>query len=266
MFQFFEHSNKHTNTGHITTLKLSYVGAASTIPDVVGSFSKLQVLDLSHNYFFGSVPQSIANLPELKTLDLSECLLSSALPSFDYSKYDTCKITGNDFSCPLPAGSSDSCSATCDKGPDISTLCELGWASLQSDSDIQTAQTQLDQAIGAAEGTIAAKVCGTELQVNRTCTINVDLSDPSLSSLFSNLSQVAEKKNAKLIAMNLDKKQQCENFGPCELRITNTTVVAIPHACDNDKDVSAFLTWLGRPSQCIESDFGSSCVYTCNNC
>ena len=68
---------------------------------------------------------------------------------------------------------------------------------------------------------------------NRTCTINVDLSDPSLGSLFSNGASCG-KKNAKLIAMNLDKKQQCENFGPCELRITNTTVVAIPHACDNE--------------------------------
>ena len=163
MFQFFHQTlNQHSNTGHITTLKLSHV-AASTLPMLWVPSRNFRCW-ICRTTTFLVRHQSIANLPELKTLDLSECLLSSALPSFDYSKYDTCKITGNDFSCPLPQGSSDSCSATCDKGPDISTLCDLGWASLQSDSDIQTAQTQLDQAIGAAEGTIAAKVCGTELQ------------------------------------------------------------------------------------------------------
>jgi hypothetical protein len=251
--------------GHIVEMNLSYVGAASTIPSILGSFSKLRTLDLSHNFFFGSIPQSINQLQELTKLDLSECLFSSTLPSLNFSKYNQCEIIGNDFDCPLPNGSSEFCGATCDSGPNISTACKLGWMSIASDTDIQSKQSNLDQAIGSAVGALAAKECASQLEKNRTCTLSIDLSKGSIGTMFANLSKAADQKNAKVCAMNLEKKQQCDNFGPCEIRIGNTTAIAIASECDNENDLSAYLSWLGRPSQCIKESFGSSCVYSLSN-
>ncbi|CBI18148.3 unnamed protein product, partial [Vitis vinifera] len=51
------------------------------IPEVMGNFTSLNVLNLSHNGFTGQIPSSIGNLRQLESLDLSRNWLSGEIPT-----------------------------------------------------------------------------------------------------------------------------------------------------------------------------------------
>ena len=58
----------------------------------------------------------VAGLTKLPTLYLDGCDFSGVVPSgpIDWSKItQQCHLSGNHFSCPLPAGAKDHCGATC---------------------------------------------------------------------------------------------------------------------------------------------------------
>ncbi|XP_059629121.1 receptor-like protein EIX2 [Cornus florida] len=56
---------------HLKYLDLSYNDfTENPIPEFIGSFSRLQYLDLSDNYFVGTIPNQFGNLSELRSLDL----------------------------------------------------------------------------------------------------------------------------------------------------------------------------------------------------
>ncbi|KAH8484621.1 hypothetical protein H0E87_026393 [Populus deltoides] len=50
------------------------------IPDVIGQFNALYVLNLSHNVLTGQIPSSLGNLSQLESLDLSSNHLSGQIP------------------------------------------------------------------------------------------------------------------------------------------------------------------------------------------
>ncbi|XP_062153480.1 receptor-like protein EIX1 [Alnus glutinosa] len=56
---------------HLTYLDLS-LNNLSTLPKFIGSFTKLQYLNLSHNGISGTIPPQLGNLSSLISLDLSE--------------------------------------------------------------------------------------------------------------------------------------------------------------------------------------------------
>ncbi|KAJ6865339.1 hypothetical protein NC651_035805 [Populus alba x Populus x berolinensis] len=51
------------------------------IPDVIGQFNALYVLNLSHNVLTGQIPSSLGNLSQLESLDLSSNQLSGQIPA-----------------------------------------------------------------------------------------------------------------------------------------------------------------------------------------
>jgi hypothetical protein len=51
------------------------------IPDAIGQFNVLYVLNLSHNVLTGQIPSSLGNLSQLESLDLSSNQLSGQIPA-----------------------------------------------------------------------------------------------------------------------------------------------------------------------------------------
>ncbi|KAJ9694006.1 hypothetical protein PVL29_009804 [Vitis rotundifolia] len=64
-----------------TSIDLSCNNLEGDIPEVMGNFTSLYVLNLSHNGFTGHIPSSIGNLRQLKSLDLSRNRLSGEIPT-----------------------------------------------------------------------------------------------------------------------------------------------------------------------------------------
>ncbi|KAK9185287.1 hypothetical protein WN943_025642 [Citrus x changshan-huyou] len=54
----------------VTSLTISDLGLAGTIPSHLGNLSSLQTLVLSRNWFSGTIPKEIGNLTKLKELHL----------------------------------------------------------------------------------------------------------------------------------------------------------------------------------------------------
>ncbi|GMH18285.1 hypothetical protein Nepgr_020126 [Nepenthes gracilis] len=63
-----------------TSIDLSNNGFTGEIPESLGNFKGLILLNLSHNSLSGSIPQSIGNISELESLDLSFNELSGSIP------------------------------------------------------------------------------------------------------------------------------------------------------------------------------------------
>ncbi|GMH18286.1 hypothetical protein Nepgr_020127 [Nepenthes gracilis] len=63
-----------------TSIDFSNNGFTGEIPESLGNFKGLIVLNLSHNSLSGSIPQSIGNISELESLDLSFNELSGSIP------------------------------------------------------------------------------------------------------------------------------------------------------------------------------------------
>eukprot|EP00939_MAST-03C_sp_MAST-3C-sp1_P001938 g1938.t1 len=248
--------------GHITSIDLSLMGIAASIPSVVSSFSKLETLNLSYNYFFGPVPNSIAELNSLTSLNLESNALSDKLPELPFSQFvETCSLDKNDFDCPLPTGS-DACKAACDSGPNVTSACGESFAAIYANADVTAATSALGNAIGTSLAT-EGQQCGTQLAKNKTCHMDVDLSSDSIKSYVSTLVNAAQKvdKTSQFCPVDIDKVQYCDNVGTCELFIKNVSVFMIPEACTK-ADLANFLTWNGRFSKCIESDYGTKCLYS----
>ncbi|KAL6337689.1 hypothetical protein AAG906_037282 [Vitis piasezkii] len=64
-----------------TSIDLSCNNFQGDIPEVMGNFTSLYVLNLSHNGFTGHIPSSIGNLRQLESLDLSRNRLSGEIPT-----------------------------------------------------------------------------------------------------------------------------------------------------------------------------------------
>lgn len=64
-----------------TSIDLSSNNFQGDIPEVMGNFTSLYVLNLSHNGFTGHIPSSIGNLRQLESLDLSQNRLSGEIPT-----------------------------------------------------------------------------------------------------------------------------------------------------------------------------------------
>ncbi|XP_034694090.1 receptor-like protein 7 [Vitis riparia] len=64
-----------------TSIDLSCNNFHGDIPEVMGNFTSLYVLNLSHNGFTGHIPSSIGNLRQLESLDLSRNRLSGEIPT-----------------------------------------------------------------------------------------------------------------------------------------------------------------------------------------
>ncbi|XP_052485297.1 receptor-like protein 7 [Gossypium raimondii] len=63
-----------------TSIDLSCNNFEGPIPDVIGKFKALYVLNLSHNALSGKIPPSLGNLQQLESLDLSCNNLSDSIP------------------------------------------------------------------------------------------------------------------------------------------------------------------------------------------
>lgn len=255
---------------HILEIDLSFMGITGQIAPEIDSFSELRSLNVSFNYFFGDVPSSLSSVPKLTLLDVHSNLFSGDLPALPFSQYtDGCDVGMCDFSCPMPVGatachaSSKSTTPTCDSGPSgISTPCMLSSIKIQSDPSYQSVLASLTSAIGQ-RGQQIGTACGTQLEKNRTCHLNIDIYDDTIGPLVNALANAtrAVESDARICAINLDKKQTCDNIGPCEIVIGNVTVQGVSSHCNED-DANKFLSWTGRLSQCIKDNYGTSCVYS----
>ncbi|RVW94535.1 Receptor-like protein 12 [Vitis vinifera] len=61
-------------TGHVVMLDLGaygYMRAGESMPEFIGSFTKMRYLNLSSTHFFGTLPCQLGNLSNLNSLDLS---------------------------------------------------------------------------------------------------------------------------------------------------------------------------------------------------
>ncbi|KAL9374381.1 hypothetical protein Peur_034001 [Populus x canadensis] len=63
-----------------TSVDFSSNNFEGPIPDVIGQFNALYVLNLSHNVLTGQIPSSLGNLSQLESLDLSSNQLSGQIP------------------------------------------------------------------------------------------------------------------------------------------------------------------------------------------
>ncbi|KAK7391379.1 hypothetical protein VNO78_19795 [Psophocarpus tetragonolobus] len=65
----------------LQVLMLRGTGIKDNLPSWFGQLSKLKILDLSMNSFYGPIPSSFGNLFTLRTLDLSDNLLHGSIPA-----------------------------------------------------------------------------------------------------------------------------------------------------------------------------------------
>ncbi|XP_040947364.1 receptor-like protein 7 [Gossypium hirsutum] len=63
-----------------TSIDLACNNLEGPIPEVIGKFNALYVLNLSHNALSGKIPPSLGNLQQLESLDLSSNNLSDSIP------------------------------------------------------------------------------------------------------------------------------------------------------------------------------------------
>ena len=68
--------------GRVTEIALSFNNLNGTIPQEIGVFSKLKILDLQHNLVSGELPPGMGNLTDLQSINLIENRISGIFPSF----------------------------------------------------------------------------------------------------------------------------------------------------------------------------------------
>jgi Leucine-rich repeat (LRR) protein len=84
-----------------------------SIPSTIGQLAKLTSLGLFNNQLTGSMPQEMLQLKQLNSIGLQTNVLTG-LPALNFAQFRTCDLSGNPFTCPLPAGT-----GVCDGGPAI---------------------------------------------------------------------------------------------------------------------------------------------------
>ncbi|KAJ6303466.1 hypothetical protein OIU77_017362 [Salix suchowensis] len=77
------------------------------IPDVIGQFNALYVLNLSHNALTGRIPSSLGNLSHLESLDISSNQLTGRIPPqlARLSFLSVLNLSYNRLEGPIPTGS-----------------------------------------------------------------------------------------------------------------------------------------------------------------
>ena len=104
-------------------------------------------------------------------------------------------------------------------------------------------------------------VCGTELQVNGNCHFPLDWNATkggrTLLAYLRGAIHAANPK-AELCLMDSDTHTSCGTLGPCEILITQSSLTAMPHAC-NAADRQALLDFGTSPAQCVKSG-ATSCA------
>ncbi|KAI9332495.1 hypothetical protein BDR26DRAFT_869189 [Obelidium mucronatum] len=93
--------------GNVTELKMGSLGLGGSIPEEIGTFLNLTVLDFSNNTFNGTIPSSLGSLTRLTSLNLQNNFLSGLIPSsvqallkalgstFSSAFFDNCLSTPN---------------------------------------------------------------------------------------------------------------------------------------------------------------------------
>ncbi|CAL5011109.1 unnamed protein product [Urochloa decumbens] len=81
-------------------LHLSYNNFTGTLPNLIGRFSSMTVLDLSNNNLAGIIPPELSNCTSLVTLDLSKNQLSGLVPSGigAFTNLTSLDLSSNNFS------------------------------------------------------------------------------------------------------------------------------------------------------------------------
>ncbi|XP_022744362.1 receptor-like protein 12 [Durio zibethinus] len=89
-----------------TSIDISCNKFGGPIPEVIGTFKALYVLNFSHNAFTGSIPPFIGNLSQLESLDLSSNTLDGEIPfqlvNLNFLSY--LNISNNKLVGPIPTG------------------------------------------------------------------------------------------------------------------------------------------------------------------
>ncbi|CAN1815677.1 Receptor-like protein 7 [Linum perenne] len=106
-------SNKGLQTEYVKILKVfksidfSSNNFDGTIPQVMGKFTALQILNLSHNAFTSQIPSVLGNLSNLESLDLSNNRLNGRIPKelADMSFLAVLNLSDNNLNGSIPIGS-----------------------------------------------------------------------------------------------------------------------------------------------------------------
>ncbi|XP_017976840.1 PREDICTED: receptor-like protein 12 [Theobroma cacao] len=89
-----------------TSIDLSFNNFEGPIPDVIGEFKALYVLNLSHNALTGAIPPSLGKLEQLESLDLSSNNLNGSIPPqlVNLNFLAVLNLSHNQLEGPIPAG------------------------------------------------------------------------------------------------------------------------------------------------------------------
>ncbi|CAN1184522.1 Receptor-like protein 33 [Linum perenne] len=106
-------SNKGHQTEYVKILEVfksidfSSNNFDGTIPQVMGKFTALQILNLSHNAFTSQIPSVLGNLSNLESLDLSNNRLTGRIPKelADMSFLAVLNLSDNNLNGSIPIGS-----------------------------------------------------------------------------------------------------------------------------------------------------------------
>ena len=104
------------------------------IPDVIGKFNALYVLNLSHNALTGRIPSSLGNLSQLESLDLSSNQLTGQIPLqlARLSFLSFLNLSYNRLEGRIPPGSQmQTFSADSFEGKDYAGLHQIWYASIR---------------------------------------------------------------------------------------------------------------------------------------
>ncbi|KAJ4718181.1 Receptor-like protein kinase [Melia azedarach] len=94
----------------VTTLNISGLNLAGTIPSQLGNLSSLQTLDLSHNRLSGTIPSSIVGIRTLRVLHIFHNQLSGSFPPLNnVSSFLSLDFRDNSLSGELPANICNHC-------------------------------------------------------------------------------------------------------------------------------------------------------------
>ncbi|CAN1184527.1 Receptor like protein 27 [Linum perenne] len=114
---YYEDSITLSNKGHQTeyvkilevfkSIDFSSNNFDGTIPQVMGKFTALQILNLSHNAFTSQIPSVLGNLSNLESLDLSNNRLTGRIPKelADMSFLAVLNLSDNNLNGSIPIGS-----------------------------------------------------------------------------------------------------------------------------------------------------------------
>ncbi|KAB2087579.1 hypothetical protein ES319_A04G113500v1 [Gossypium barbadense] len=89
-----------------TSIDLSCNKLEGPIPDVIGKFKALHVLNLSHNALSGKIPLSLGKMQQMESMDLSSNNMSSSIPQqlLKLTFLAVLNLSHNQLEGPIPAG------------------------------------------------------------------------------------------------------------------------------------------------------------------